>query len=260
MGTVDTAPFAGSVHLSLAAWPASVCQAGQAPRELAPREAALLAWLAIEGPTPRARLAAVLWPDSDAEAARNALRQRLFQLRKQVGTDVATGPTTLALADGVQHDLADSDTVLGEAVHDHSEAFGQWLAAQRLQRSQRQLGRWAAQADAAERARDYDGALAWAQRLLAHDAVSEVAHRRVMRLHYLRGDRAAALLAFDECERVLKHEVGARPDAQTMSLLAMIESATAAAPPAPLRSLPPGVLRPRARRHHPAGPGRCAPG
>jgi DNA-binding SARP family transcriptional activator len=235
---------ASTVHLHLARWPAVLVVVGSNPRELAPREAALLAWLAIEGPTPRARLAALLWPDSDAEAARNALRQRLFQLRKQVGMDLATGPATLALVDGVQHDLADSDTVLGEAVHDHSEAFGQWLAAQRLERSQRQQGRWAAQADAAERARDYDGALAWAQRLLASDAVSEVAHRRVMRLHYLRGDRAAALLAFDECERVLKHEVGARPDAQTMSLLAMIESATAAAPPAPLRSLPPGVLRP----------------
>jgi len=237
------APAAGT-RLALAMSPATCHPPGQAARELGPRDAALLAWLAIEGPTPRARLAALLWPDSDTEAARNALRQRLFQLRKQIGFDIASGATTLTLVDGVQHDLADAQTVLGDAVHDHSEAFVHWLQAQRLARSQRQAGRWAAQADAAEKARDYDTALNWAQRLLAQEPASEVAHRRVMRLHYLRGDRAAALLAFDDCERVLKHEVGARPDAQTMSLLAMIESATTAAPPAPLRSLPPGLMRP----------------
>jgi len=52
---------------------------------LAPRDAALLAWLALEGPTARTRLAGLLWPDSDAEAARNALRQRLFQLKRLLG-------------------------------------------------------------------------------------------------------------------------------------------------------------------------------
>lgn len=44
-----------------------------------------------------------------------------------------------------------------------------------------------------------------------------------MRLHYLAGDRAAALLAFDACERMLKHEIGARPSPQTLALLAMLE-------------------------------------
>ena len=240
----DPATPRALTRLLLAASPACCQPPGQPPSELGPRDAALLAWLCIEGPTPRARLASLLWPDSDAEAARNALRQRLFKLRRQLGLEVATGAVTLALADGVEHDLADAQTVLGDSPHEHSEDFAQWLQAQRLQRSQQQAGRWAAQADAAERARDYDTALAWAQRLQAQESASEVAHRRVMRLHYLRGDRAAALLAFDECERQLKDEVGARPDAQTMSLLAMIESATTAAPPAPLRSLPPGVLRP----------------
>ena len=38
-----------------------------------------------------------------------------------------------------------------------------------------------------------------------------------MRLHYLAGDRAAALQAFDRCERVLKDELSTLPDAQTRS-------------------------------------------
>ncbi len=232
------------VRLLLAQSPARCELPGRATRELAPREAALLAWLALEGPTPRAQLAAVLWPDSDEQAQRNALRQRLFQLKRQIGIDLAVGSTTLALAEGVSHDLSEADTVLGSSTHDHSEAFAQWLALQRQRRAQRSNERWAQAADAAENARDYDTALSWARQLLAHDPTSELAHRRVMRLHYLRGDRAAALLAFDACERALKDEVGTRPDAQTMALLAMIESATTAAPPAPLRSLPPGLMRP----------------
>jgi hypothetical protein len=46
-----------------------------------------------------------------------------------------------------------------------------------------------------------------------------------MRLHYLRGDRAGALLAFDRCERTLKDEVGTRPSEETLSLLRTVEQA-----------------------------------
>lgn len=145
---------AGQVHLLLAGAPAQWQLAGQPPRELGARDAALLAWLAVEGPTPRAQLAALLWPESDSEAARNALRQRLFQLRKQVGRDVAVGTAALALAAGVSHDLADARTLLGQAQPEGSEAFTQWLAQQRQQRAGRTLGQWAAEADAAEAARE----------------------------------------------------------------------------------------------------------
>lgn len=73
---------------------------GGEPIPLALRDAALLAWLALEGPTPRLRLAQLLWPDSEPEAARNALRQRLFQLRRAVGSELVVGSHTLALAPG----------------------------------------------------------------------------------------------------------------------------------------------------------------
>ena len=61
---------------------------------LAARDAALLAWLALEGSTQRARLAALLWPDSEPETARNSLRQRLFQLKKQLGVTLVSGSST----------------------------------------------------------------------------------------------------------------------------------------------------------------------
>ena len=44
------------------------------------------------------------------------------------------------------------------------------------------------------------------------DPLSEEAHRRVMRLHYLRGDRAAALAAFERCrERASVSSRGSMP-------------------------------------------------
>jgi len=211
--------------------------------ELAPRDAALLAWLALEGPTARERLANLLWPDSEPVAARNALRQRLFQLKRQLGVELVTGTATLALAAFVEHDLDDSDSVLGAAPHDHSAEFVAWLAQQRERRRARTRSSLVELAEMAEAAKDFDDALAHAHELLALEPLSEQAHRRVMRLHYLAGDRAGALLAFDRCERVLKDEVGARPSAETLALLETISAHAPAALPAHA-AVPAAVLRP----------------
>jgi DNA-binding SARP family transcriptional activator len=215
-------------------------------RALAPLDAALLAWLALEGPTPRARLAQLLWPDKDVEAARNSLRQRLFQLRKQAGIELVVGSVTLALAEGVAHDLDAATAILhGIAAEDLARGeFAQWLELQRTRRGQQARRVLAERAEAAEQAHDWSEALHHANELLALDPLSEDAHRRVMRLHYLAGDRAAALLAFDRCEQVLKDEVGIKPSAATLTLLATIESSRAALalPAAP--PVPASVLRP----------------
>jgi DNA-binding SARP family transcriptional activator len=210
---------------------------------LAPRDAVLLAWLALEGPTPRTRLAALLWPQSTPESAANALRQRLFQLRRQLGVELVSGHATLSLAAGVEHDLMDSRRVLGDSICDLGPELAAWLAQQRERRTQRHRAELEGRADAAEHARDYDAALAHARELITLDPLSEAVHRRMIRVLYLQGDRAAALLAFDRCEQMLKDEVGARPSAETLALLATIDAAAPPLPPPP--SAPPAaVLRP----------------
>lgn len=195
---------------------------------LGPRDAALLAWLALEGPTPRAQLVALLWPESLPEAARNTLRQRLFQLRKQLGADLVCGQHTLQLAPGVVHDLAQAHTLLADVTLDLGGDYAAWLLHQREQRRAAHLQALQTEADQREQAGQFEAALPPAQALLRLAPLSEAAHRRVMRLHYLGGDRAAALLAFDACEQVLKNEVGARPSAETLSLLQAIEAAQSA--------------------------------
>ena len=211
---------------------------------LAARDAALLAWLALEGPTPRARLAAMLWPGSDLGAARNTLRQRLFQLRKLVGADLVSGTHTLALGADVEHDLEDSDNVLGAMPDEIGGEFAAWLEQQRGRRRGRTRAMLVELSQMAEGAGDFADALSHAQELLALEPLSEDAHRRVIRLHYLRGDRAAALLAFDRCEKSLKDEVGAAPSAETLALLATISAARPPALPAVGQAVPASVLLP----------------
>ena len=235
------------MHLELAEI-ALVTHADGSSSALAPRDAALLAWLALEGSTSRAQLAELLWPGSDSLAARNTLRQRLFHLKRHcgelvTGTGNGTGNTALRLADGVKHDLADAESVLGDLQFPDAPALDAWLRGQRERRvntTRRDLER---QARALEDAGELAAALPVAQALLRLDRLSEAAHRHVMRLHYLRGDRAGALLAFDDCERALKDEVGARPCAETLALLQTIEQALPHAW-VPGQALPASALRP----------------
>ncbi|MEQ1683146.1 MAG: AAA family ATPase [Burkholderiaceae bacterium] len=231
-----------ALELQLASAP-GVQGAGLGRVALAPRDAALLAWLALEGPTPRTRLAQLLWPDSESEAARNTLRQRLFQLRRQFGEALVVGSSTLALAEGVRHDLLDADDVLAGVPHDVGGEFAAWLAQQRERRRSRMRSSLVELCDMAEQAHDYADALTHARELLALEPLSEDAHRRVMRLHYLAGDRAAGLLAFDRCEQVLKDEVGARPSPLTLALLDTLQ-ANGSDAGAPEQRLPAAVLRP----------------
>ncbi|HEY0859125.1 MAG TPA: AAA family ATPase [Albitalea sp.] len=231
------------MHLHLAASPRFVGTDGSSA-PLAARDAALLAWLALEGPTSRVRLASLLWPGSAPEVARNALRQRLFQLKKQLGMALVSGDETLALADGVGHDLHEADSVLGQAAHEHSPEFAAWITRQRQRRTRRTHDALVELAAMAERSQDYADALSHAQEALALEPLAEDAHRRVMRLHYLRGDRAGALLAFDRCEQVLKDEVGAAPSAETLALLATVERSVSAASPHTAAPVPPAVQRP----------------
>ena len=215
---------------------------------LAPIDALMLAWLVLEGPTSRERLAALLWPGSSAEAGRNAMRQRLFRLRKQLGVDAAVGSATLSLAPGVGHDLQQPHVgtgLLGDLRAPEAPELDSWLESRRAARRAHARQAEEARIEALEAAGDVAAALPLALALLDGDPLSEDAHRRVIRLHYLRGDRAAALLAFDRCEQLLKDEVGAQPSAATLALLATIEQSAPVAHSERVRSaLPAAVLRP----------------
>jgi DNA-binding SARP family transcriptional activator len=221
------------------------------------RMAALLAKLAVDGPTPRAQAAAMLWPDVDDKSARNNLRQRLFRLRQAARRDVVLPDTTLALADGIANDLTDlgarladdpkaaSGELLGALNFDDCLELADWVA---VAREQWAVARRSALAEIASRL-EAEGqiapALRYAERLVSDDPLLEHAHRRLMRLHYLRGDRAAALSAYERCRDLLHRELNARPGSETLDLVRVIEdSQTPKLEALFLSSRPMTVLRP----------------
>ncbi len=218
------------------------------------KDAALLALLAIDGPLPRGRAAALLWPDVDGDAARNNLRQRLHRLRRRAGHDlVLTERDVLHLAPQAGADLPAHDPcashaaqaeLLGAFDYDDCEALRDWVAIARARlRDDRRNARTEAAARF-EREGQIAQALPLAEQLLADDPLIEHAHRRVMRLHYLRGDRAAALAAFQRCRTVLAQQLRAAPGKETLELAALIEKSEALSSPAANAPRPVAVLRP----------------
>ncbi len=218
------------------------------------KDAALIALLALDGPTPRARVATWLWPGVSASQARTNLRQRLFRLRQQAGFDVIRDDGALRLADDVGLDIAtatqaldiDADAAQGELLgaHDYGdqEELERWVAAARERWRAERAKCLAQRAGELEGRQQIESALPYAQRLVADDPLLEHAHRRLMRLHYLRGDRAAAMAAFAQCRERLRDELGVEPGDETLQLARLIESG-ATLQPAPA-SRPIGVLRP----------------
>ncbi len=59
--------------------------------------------------------------------------------------------------------------------------------------------------------RDYRSAVRYAERLVRHDPLDEEAHRRLVHLHAIGGERAQALRAYHACVTTLKRELGVEP-------------------------------------------------
>ena len=218
---------------------------------LEPRDALLLAYVALVGAASRRALAGLLWPDVDAARASANLRQRLFRLRKVLGFDLLQGRLVARLADGVQTDLAQADAAPGDLLAGVSEAdaggLAAWLDTEREHRRAKRIEALAGAASEYEKTSQLALALSTAQQIVEIDATSEHAHRRLMRLHHLRGDRAAALAAFDRCCDVLERVLGVAPEAETEVLRRQIEAQTpqpATGATSPTKPLPLSVLRP----------------
>jgi DNA-binding SARP family transcriptional activator len=237
---------------------------GGAPVAFDTRKAvALLAHLALaDRPRPRDVLAELLWPEHDAEHARGALRRTLSTLRSAIGAEalestrdrvaLLTGPELevdvhrfRALTAGGDLEAAVAlfrgDFLEGFGLRD-APAFEDWQRgeADALRRElATALGRLV---DAREAAGDHAGALAHARRRLALDPLHEPAHRALIRLLALTGDRAGALAQYRECVRTLSRELGVPPLEETTRLYEAISEGTGDAPrPGDAAGAPPAL-------------------
>jgi DNA-binding SARP family transcriptional activator/TolB-like protein len=211
---------------------------------------ALLAILALAAPqpVPRARIIALLWSRRNKPQAQGSLRQATHELRMALGPAAGllrTAAAHLALSDdGLQIDarliLLATPAQPGPLALWRAEmlsdlvgldpAFDLWRGEQLqcLWQRVRALGEVVlAQADGP------DATAAAAERLLAIDAAHEGAWRALIRVHVERGDRAAAVAAYERCRAALSAQCQLVPSAETTSLVAVprVQSARPAALP-----------------------------
>ena len=218
---------------------------------------ALLAYLAVEAsqPHPRTVLAGLLWPDRPDRAALASLRNALANLRKAIGDRDAASPFLLITRETIQFnpasdcwldvaefqalvETAEGDQPLSERLEEavalyqgdllegfsvrDSPEFEDWalLMRERLQRQAlvalRQLITHYEEADEVARACE----TAWRQVELA--PWEEEAHRQLMRLLAVSGQRGTALAQYEACRQALAEELGVEPAEETVALYEQI--------------------------------------
>ncbi|WP_158288857.1 BTAD domain-containing putative transcriptional regulator [Rubrivivax albus] len=224
----------------------------------------LLAYVSLEGPSSRERLAGLFWADLDHGTARRNLRRELHRLREAgledmladagdrvalrsvVVTDVGRFEEALA-----QGDLAAALRLYGGPLLDgrhgrDADLLASWVTSWRERLAQRFREAVEAQVSLHEAAGHWREALVCQLRLLEVDLPQEAHVRAAMRLHARLGEREAALKLFERCRRQLGQELGLRPMPETLCLAEDIRvgSRHEATPPAPSPAAPrlPGAL------------------
>lgn len=206
-----------------------------------PRRLALLVYLAVEsvdGGVQRDRLLGVFWPDLSQDQARQALRSALHYLRRSLGRDAIVGEGGALRVDPAvvtcdaasflealrrdEHEAAlrayRGDLLPGFYLDDGPAGFERWVDETRasLRRSAAEAA-WAMAADR-EAAGNAPAAGAWARRASELSGADEPAVRRAMELLARIGDRAGALVAYDDLVRRLRQDLDASPSAETRAL------------------------------------------
>ncbi len=106
-----------------------------------------------------------------------------------------------------------------------SNAFEEWATLKREWLHRQALEALAHLARFYERRGDYERARQAAWRQLELDRWSEEAHRLMMRLYMLSGQRGAALEQYEQCRQMLAQELGVQPEAETTALFRQIRDA-----------------------------------
>ena len=210
--------------------------------------AALFIYLAVERRVSRESLTAVFWPESDAENARHALRQSLYQLRKAVGGGelIDSRAHELVMSDEVQVDAQGFTAALecgdaASAVRLYRGAFldgvhlvdlkswENWVDSRRAQYSRAFRKACRDLLEHRSTAGDLAGAIEAAELWTARDPSDDEAQHRLIESLAAAGERAEAIRQYETYERMLEPD-GLEPRVETRALVERLRSA---APPLP---------------------------
>jgi DNA-binding SARP family transcriptional activator len=201
-------------------------------------------------------LASLMWPDCTTAQSKKKLRQTLWRLQSALGSLAESAQEHLILVEPERVRInEEADFWLDVAVFEKTFEFVQSLAGQELDTQKVQALQKAVELYQGpllegcyeewclyERERfqnmylvmleklmgycevhqDYDAGILYGMRIISRDKARERAHRRLMRLYYLNGDRAAALRQYEQCVTILDEELGVKPSKRTIALYKQI--------------------------------------
>ncbi|MBL8130970.1 MAG: tetratricopeptide repeat protein [Anaerolineae bacterium] len=183
----------------------------------------------------RSSLAAMFWGDMPDEDAATNLRQVIANLKKLFERyfDISRQSIAFMPTDSYWLDVAEFETgrdirlyhgdlLAGFAVSD-APVFEEWLTVQQARIHDMAVTTLRQLADACAADADDQGAVAALRRLITLDPLQEDAHRALMLALALSGQRAAALLQYEQCREVLDRELSVEPEPETEFLYRRIK-------------------------------------
>ena len=218
---------------------------------LPPKSQELLVYLLLyrERWHTRERLAAELWPEANPIEARSRLRRLMWRLQTDLREDTAARLLTVegdwlsinseaglwldvAVVEGTYRRLGmmTSGGLTPDLVTELEVAAGlirgdlldnwyqEWCIVERERLRIIQISILSRLVNHYSAAGEIERGVAAASQLLQIDRAHEGAHRQLMRLRYLAGDRTGALRQFDICKQVLDEEFGVVPERLTLTL------------------------------------------
>jgi DNA-binding SARP family transcriptional activator len=204
-----------------------------------PKRLALLALLAASGErgVSRDRALALLWPESDAERARNALKQMVHAIRTELGPAIDSPPHGHLRLDPnvIGADVADFRAALERgdfeaAVYLHTGPFldgfylrdalefERWVDEERKRLADAYADALEQLARGAQSKNDAAAAVRWWKRRADADPLSARVAREYVSAIAATGDREAALRQAKLYETLVRNELGVEPDASVTAL------------------------------------------
>ncbi len=198
----------------------------------------------------RDHLAGLLWPERDPESARHALRQAVYNLRSKLAEggsalvvsnhleigldpeadlwlDVEEFETALSL--GTERKAIDphhlstavqlyrGELLAGFFVKDGPE-FEEWMVGEQVRLREAAVEVLRKLIESYRRRGEYRFGVHYARRLVSIEPLSEEAHRELMRLCALAGQRSRALAQYEKLLNLLQDELGVEPLEETRAL------------------------------------------
>jgi len=214
-------------------------------------------------PQPRESVSEILWADQPAIISKKNLRQTLWHLQSALKEIKNPSKFELLIDDGWIHirlptnlwlDTAEFEKVFNVVSYKQARELGpedfsslqyavdlyrgdllegwyqEWCIFERERFQMMNLMLLDKLVQYCEIHQKYETGLAYGWQILRHDHAYERAHRQLMRLYVLAGDRTQALHQYQRCINALQIELGVEPSLRTKHLYEQIQSDTFIAP------------------------------